>query len=112
VGPPGSGAELGGLSDRPHGPVDPALPCPDWRGLLVLEQVDQRAPVVDHRAVRPLGHEHHRLDTKLRTTLIIDQAAAEQARFPGSPTVRVDGRDVEPGAEPPAGYSLACRLYG
>jgi len=36
---------------------------------------------------------------------------AERARFPGSPTVRVDGRDVEPGSEPPAEYAPACRLY-
>jgi hypothetical protein len=51
------------------------------------------------------------LDAELRTTLIVDQAAAEQARFPGSPTVRVDGRDVEPGAEPATEYTVACRLY-
>ena len=51
------------------------------------------------------------IDTELRTTLIVDQAAADQARFPGSPTVRVDGHDVEPGSEPPAEYVLGCRLY-
>jgi hypothetical protein len=51
------------------------------------------------------------LDAELRTTLIVDQAAAEQARFPGSPTVRVDGRDVEPGSEPATEYTVACRLY-
>jgi hypothetical protein len=51
------------------------------------------------------------IDAELRTILIADQAAAERARFPGSPTVRVDGRDVDPGSEPPADYTLACRLY-
>jgi hypothetical protein len=51
------------------------------------------------------------LDAELRTTLIVDQAAAEQARFPGSPTVRVDGRDVEPGSEPATEFTVACRLY-
>jgi hypothetical protein len=51
------------------------------------------------------------IDAELRTTLIADQAAAERARFPGSPTVRVDGRDVEPGSEPPVEITLACRLY-
>jgi hypothetical protein len=40
------------------------------------------------------------IDAELRTGLVVDQAAADQARFPGSPTVRVDGRDVEPGSEP------------
>ena len=52
-----------------------------------------------------------RIDAELRTHLIDDQAAAERVRFPGSPTIRVDGRDVEPGAKPPADHTLACRLY-
>jgi hypothetical protein len=51
------------------------------------------------------------IDSELRTTLIVDQAAAEQARFAGSPTVRVDGRDVEPGREPVTEYVFGCRLY-
>lgn len=51
------------------------------------------------------------IDTELRTSLILDQAAADQARFPGSPTVRVDGHDVEPGSEPATEYIVACRLY-
>jgi hypothetical protein len=51
------------------------------------------------------------IDTELRTSLILDQAAADQARFPGSPTVRVDGHDVEPGSEPATEYTVACRLY-
>ena len=50
-------------------------------------------------------------DAEIRTVLIPDQAAAEQARFPGSPTVRVAGRDVEPGVERSAEYTLECRLY-
>jgi hypothetical protein len=51
------------------------------------------------------------IDAELRTTLIVDQAAAEQARFAGSPTVRVDGHDVEPDSEPVTEYVLGCRLY-
>jgi hypothetical protein len=51
------------------------------------------------------------IDTELRTSLIGDQAAAERAGFPGSPTIRVDGRDVEPGGPSPRMASLACRLY-
>jgi hypothetical protein len=50
-------------------------------------------------------------DTELRTTLVVDQAAADQAQFPGSPTVRVDGHDVEPGSEPAREYVVGCRLY-
>jgi hypothetical protein len=36
---------------------------------------------------------------------------AEAQRFLGSPTVRVDGVDVEPGAEQRRDYGLKCRLY-
>jgi hypothetical protein len=36
---------------------------------------------------------------------------AEAERFLGSPTVRVDGVDVEPGAENRSDYGLKCRLY-
>jgi hypothetical protein len=37
-----------------------------------------------------------------------DQEADEQ-RFVGSPTIRVDGRDVQPPGEDPVG--LTCRVY-
>jgi DNA-binding transcriptional ArsR family regulator len=36
---------------------------------------------------------------------------AEQARFLGSPSVRVNGVDVEPGAAERADFGLKCRLY-
>ncbi len=36
---------------------------------------------------------------------------AEALRFLGSPTVRIEGRDVEPGAETRSDYGLKCRLY-
>ena len=37
--------------------------------------------------------------------------AAEQARFLGSPTVRIDGKDIDPGAGDRSDYGLKCRLY-
>jgi len=37
--------------------------------------------------------------------------AAERARFLGSPTVRIDGGDVEPAAAERTDYGLKCRLY-
>jgi len=70
--------------------------CPHYQGTLALVE----------RVQGDLG-----IDAELRTTLIVDQADADQARFPGSPTVRVNGRDVEPGSERPAEYTIACRLY-
>jgi hypothetical protein len=38
-----------------------------------------------------------------------DEATARMLQFPGSPTVRVNGVDVESGANP--SIALACRLY-
>jgi glutaredoxin len=40
-----------------------------------------------------------------------DQEAAATHRFLGSPTVRVNGRDVEPGAERRDEVVLGCRVY-
>jgi hypothetical protein len=37
--------------------------------------------------------------------------AAEKARFLGSPTVRVDGRDVDVEAGERQDYGVKCRLY-
>jgi hypothetical protein len=36
---------------------------------------------------------------------------AERERFLGSPTVRVDGRDVDPGAGERGDFGMKCRLY-
>lgn len=37
--------------------------------------------------------------------------AAEHERFLGSPSVRVDGRDVDPAAGRRTDFGLKCRLY-
>ncbi len=37
--------------------------------------------------------------------------AADHERFLGSPTVRVDGADVEPGADERSDFGLKCRLF-
>lgn len=37
--------------------------------------------------------------------------AADRERFLGSPTVRIDGLDVEPSAAQRSDYGLKCRLY-
>ena len=40
-----------------------------------------------------------------------DTAVAEKLRFPGSPTIRIDGRDVQPGFEDPGDYTPRCRVF-
>lgn len=40
-----------------------------------------------------------------------DPAAASAHRFPGSPTIRVDGRDIDPDYRDSGDYAPQCRLY-
>jgi hypothetical protein len=40
-----------------------------------------------------------------------DAEAAAAQRFLGSPTIRVNGRDVEPGVARRDRYALSCRIY-
>jgi len=50
------------------------------------------------------------LAADIREVLITDETMAQELRFRGSPTIRVNGRDVV--AEDNAGeFSLCCRLY-
>ena len=51
------------------------------------------------------------LEAEVRTVDVPDPKAAERLRFLGSPTVRVNGRDVEPGSGERSDYTLACRLF-
>lgn len=47
----------------------------------------------------------------VRVRLIACPDEARREGFLGSPTVRVDGRDVEPAAGQRRDYGLSCRLY-
>ncbi len=40
-----------------------------------------------------------------------DDEHAQRERFLGSPTIRVDGRDIDPGAADRHDYGLKCRIY-
>ena len=42
---------------------------------------------------------------------LTDADTANQYCFPGSPTIRIDGRDIEPGFVDPGDYTPRCRLY-
>jgi hypothetical protein len=48
-------------------------------------------------------------EVELRRIQTIEEA--ERERFLGSPSVRVDGRDVDPGAEERGDFGVKCRLY-
>ena len=69
--------------------------CPSTAEAIELVRAEMRDAGIDPMA--------------LRVREICDDREAEAAAFPGSPTVRVDGRDVqEPDGEP---GGLTCRVY-
>ena len=42
---------------------------------------------------------------------VLDNEHAQRLQFPGSPTVRVDGIDIDADLQPRDEYQLACRVY-
>ena len=49
------------------------------------------------------------IDAPIQEIAVMDEAMASRLKFPGSPTIRIDGNDVE--SNHAESYSLACRLY-
>ena len=47
----------------------------------------------------------------IREVEVRDAEQAARLRFFGSPTVQVDGEDVDPSARSRADYSFSCRMY-
>lgn len=47
----------------------------------------------------------------VRVRVVTDPDDAQRERFLGSPTIRIDGRDVDPAAERRRDFGLSCRLY-
>lgn len=50
-------------------------------------------------------------DARLEEVEVRDPDDAERRRFLGSPTIRVDGEDIEPDARSRTDYAMSCRLY-
>lgn len=51
------------------------------------------------------------VDADVRLVNVPDEMSAKRMRFLGSPSIRVDGRDIEPEAEARADHFLSCRIY-
>jgi hypothetical protein len=65
-------------------------------------------------AARELVHKAVRLeaaDAAIHVVAVETPEAAHRLRFLGSPSVRVDGADVEPSANDRTAYGLMCRTY-
>lgn len=68
----------------------------------------------NHQAARALVEQVARelqVEPEIELVEVADPQAAVALGFLGSPTVRVNGRDVEPGAEARREFVLSCRVY-
>jgi hypothetical protein len=52
------------------------------------------------------------LDVDIHEVEVRTETEAQSLRFLGSPTIRIDGVDIEPSAEERTEFSLSCRMYG
>jgi hypothetical protein len=67
-----------------------------------------------HAAFLPRVHEllaQAGVNAPVHQRRVESDADAENQRFLGSPSLRVDGVDVDPGAATRTDYGLKCRLY-
>lgn len=48
---------------------------------------------------------------EIHEVLVRDQRMANELRFLGSPTIRINGQDVDGESQRPQSFALSCRLY-
>jgi hypothetical protein len=51
------------------------------------------------------------LEVPIEEIEVLTDEDAERLRFPGSPTIRVNGEDIDPAGAAQMGTALTCRLY-
>jgi hypothetical protein len=66
----------------------------------------QRARCLLRNMLRELS-----LPPEIHEIEVTDLSQAEELRFPGSPTIRIDGIDVEAALPRQESYGLSCRTY-
>jgi len=69
--------------------------CPSWERALAIVREEMEAAGLDPGTI-----EEREIDTEM---------AAGEERFHGSPTIKVNGRDIQPPGDNPIG--LTCRVY-
>jgi hypothetical protein len=52
-----------------------------------------------------------RIDLPIEEIEVLTDEDAERLRFPGSPTIRVNGMDLDPDGAAQMGTALTCRVY-
>jgi hypothetical protein len=51
------------------------------------------------------------VQAKIHEVLVRDEGMASELRFGGSPTIRINGRDVAGESQDAQSFALSCRLY-
>lgn len=76
--------------------------------VLTFDGCPHAQPALDlvERVIGELG-----VAAQVRRVDVPDAEAAATHRFLGSPTIRVNGRDVEPGADERSDFAMSCRVY-
>jgi hypothetical protein len=77
--------------------------------ILYVEGCPNHGPTVElvRQSIEACG-----VSARLEEVEVRDDAQARRLRFLGSPTVRVDGVDVEPDADIRRDFAIGCRVYG
>jgi hypothetical protein len=77
--------------------------------LLYVRDCPNHRPALEmaRQVINDLG-----LATEVEQIEVLDQPQAERLRFLGSPTLLVDGVDIDPDAASRTDYGLSCRIYG
>jgi hypothetical protein len=70
--------------------------CPSWERALATLRAEMEAQGIDPSALEVIE--------------VRNEAEAERLGFPGSPTILIDGRDVQP-PDPEQPIGLTCRVY-
>ena len=96
------------LAEGPFGEVQEAGAKGMKIEVLYFENCPNHVPTLEriHQVLREEG-----CDAEVREVLVSDVETAHNVRFLGSPTVRVNGLDIEPKAEERKDFGLMCRRY-
>lgn len=79
--------------------------CPSWE--IVLERLKKVVEEIE----KEMREKRQHLKFRVSIREVSDEREAEKLKFPGSPTIRVLGQDIDPVGEKQNIVGLTCRAY-
>jgi hypothetical protein len=76
--------------------------------ILYFDGCPNHADLLEHL---PQLLEREGIDAEITLHNLRDAESAQRERFLGSPTIRIGGRDIDPGAALRTDFGLKCRIY-